>query len=309
MEKIIQLFFILSMQVISSMSLYAQTIPNDKLYLGQTPPGNKPEIFAPGIISLENRFETYPTFSPDGKEMYFSVVNASWTEGKILYTKIKDGIWSNPEIALFSDNQFINWESFISPDGQKMFFASNRPPSSNMDIWMTERISNSIWSNPVHLDNQINSNAEDGSACVTLNGTLYFKSSRGGGFGNSWLYRSKLVDGVYSEIENLGNIIKTGHQETEPYMSPDESYMIFISQTRIGGKGGWDLWICFRNKDNSWTEPINIGQEINSTDDEYGPRVTHDGKYLFFTRENRGKTMDIYWVSAKIIETLRGKKY
>jgi len=48
-----------------------------------------------------------------------------------------------------------------------------------------------------------------------------------------------------------------------------------------------------------------MGPEINTAADEYGPRVSPDGKYLFFTREVRGKTMDIYWVSALIVDRLR----
>jgi hypothetical protein len=47
---------------------------------------------------------------------------------------------------------------------------------------------------------------------------------------------------------------------------------------------------------------------VNTADDEYGPRVTPDGKYLFFTRENRGKTMDIYWVSASMIDRLGAER-
>jgi Tol biopolymer transport system component len=274
-------------------------------YLEQTPPGDSAIVFAPGIVSLENRLETYPTFSPDGKEMFFSVVNAAWTEGKILCTRLENGAWTKAEAAPFSDNRYINWESYIAPDGKKMFFASNRPPSSGMDVWMVERTSDASWSAPVHLPDPVNSLAEDGSACVANSGILYFKSLRSGGTGTSWLYRAILKDGAYPQIESLGNIIETVSGETEPYVSPDESYLIFISQTRTGGKGGWDLWICFRNHDGSWTQPVNMGPKINTADDEYGPRVTHDGKYLFFTREKRGKTMDIYWISAKNIDKIK----
>jgi Tol biopolymer transport system component len=278
-------------------------------YLGQTPPGERPVIFAPGIISLADRLETYPAFSPDGKEMFFSVVNAAWTKGEILRTGIKDGNWIKPEKAVFSDNPYVNWESSLSPDGRRLFFASNRPPSpgSDIDLWMVERASDATWSNPVRLGSPVNTSADDGSACVTNNGTLYFRSGRGGGLGGSELYRSKWDGQAYSRVESLGGLMKTGAKETEPFMAPDESYMTFISQTRTGGKGGWDLWIVFQKKDGSWTPPVNMGPEINTAADEYGPRVTPDGKYLFFTREIRGKAMDIYWVSAKVIETLRTK--
>jgi Tol biopolymer transport system component len=279
--------------------------PASAAYLGQTPPGDAPEVFAPGIISLENRLETYPAFSPDGEELYFSVVNAAWSEGKILWSRLENGAWTKPEAAPFSDGRFIDWESSISPDGKKMFFASNRPPSSGMDIWLVERMPDASWSDPVRLPAPVNSAAEDGSPCFTNHSTLYFKSLRSGEIGGSWLYRAPAQGGAYAQIESMGNIMKTTTGESEPYMSPDESYLIFISQTRVGGKGGWDLWICFRNNDGSWTDPISMGPEINTVADEYGPRVTHDGKYLFFTRESRGRAMDIYWVSARIIDRLR----
>lgn len=274
-------------------------------YLGQTPPGSVPQIFAPGIISLSGRLETYPAFSPDGKDMYFSVVNASWSKGVIFHTRVRNGIWTIPDTAAFSKNIYINWESFISPSGNKQFFATNRPPSIGMDIWMINRTSDSTWSEATRLNSPVNSGAEDGSACITNNGTLYFKSGRGGGVNGSMLYRSLLIDTSYSQIENLGSIIHTAAGESEPFMSPDESYLIFISQSRPGGYGGYDLWICFKKLNGIWTEPVNMGPNINTALDEYGPRVTQDGNYLFFTRDNRSTSMDIYWVSAGIIDSLK----
>ncbi|MCX6303539.1 MAG: hypothetical protein NT040_01085 [Bacteroidetes bacterium] len=282
----------------------SRTICSDSSYLGQPAPGNIPQKFAPGIISLDNRRETYPTFSPDGKELFFSVVNAAWTSGKILHTREVNGTWTAVDTACFSVNNYINWESSFSPDGNRQFFTSTRPPSSGTDIWLADRTPDSTRTTPVHLDSPVNSGAADGSACVTNNGTLYFKSLRGGGTGGSILYRSKLAGGVYSQVESLGNIIQTGPGESEPYMAPDERYMIFTSETRAGGHGGWDLWICFMKPDSSWTDPVNMGADINTMGEEYGPRVTTDGKYLFFTREN-GTSMDIYWASAFIIDSLK----
>jgi len=300
-------YFLLTLVLLSA-ACYAQITPVEKLYLGQKPPGSKAEIFAPGIISLENRFESYPAFSPDGTEMYFTVVNETWTKGKILFTKLSKGVWSTPITAPFSMGNYINWECAFSPDGKLLLFSSSRPPSSssNMDIWMTERLSDTAWTEPVRLNSPVNSNSDDGTPSISANETLYFKSRRGGGVGGSWLYRAKLNKEANYQVENLGNVIKTGPMETEPFISPDEKYLIFTSQTRKGGAGGWDLWICFRSEDNSWTEPINMGAELNSADDEYGPRVSYDGKYLFFTREIRGKSMDIYWVDTGIIEKLKG---
>lgn len=309
MKSFLQFICILVLLIVLAFSMNAQSNKIDKPYLGQNPPGKTPEIFAPGIISLDNRLETYPTFSPDGKEMFFSVVNSAWNIGTIFNSKLVNGNWTQPDTAIFSKNNYINWESFISPDGKKQFFASNRPPSNDMDIWMTELKSGSAWQEPVRLNSPVNSAFADGSACVVSNGNLYFTSRRGGGVGGSMIFRSQFIDNNYPQIENLGGIIKTTTDEAEPFVAPDESYMIFISQNRQGGYGGWDLWICFKNKDNSWSEPVNMGKDINSAKEEYGPRVTPDGKYLFFTRETRGKDMDIYWVSAGIIDSLKSANF
>ena len=274
--------------------------PSADSYLGQTPPGDAPSVFAPGVVSLEARLETYPTFSPDLKTLFFSVVNTDWTQGRLLSARLENGTWTNPATAAFSDGRFVTWESSFSPDGKRMFFASNRPPSSGMDIWMVERTSDTSWSAPVRLAAPVNSAADDGSPCVTSHGTLYFKSLRGGGTRGSLLYRAALQDGGYRTIESLGETVRTTAGESEPYVAPDESYVIFISQTRAGGRGGWDLWISLRDRNGSWSEPANLGPQINTADDEYGPRVTPDGQYLFFTRERRGQTMDIYWVKFPV---------
>jgi Tol biopolymer transport system component len=50
-----------------------------------------------------------------------------------------------------------------------------------------------------------------------------------------------------------------------------------------------------------------MGADINSSNDEFGPRVSPDGKFLFFTWEERGKTMDIYRVSTRIIDRLKNE--
>lgn len=74
---------------------------------------------------------------------------------------------------------------------------------------------------------------------------------------------------------------------------------------RDDGYGDSDLYISFRNEDGSWGKGINMGDTINTEIEEGYASITPDGKYLFFNRfPERGKA-DIYWVDARIIETLR----
>ena len=142
---------------------------------------------------------------------------------------------------------------------------------------------------------------------------------------------SKYENGKYSEPINLGSQINTEYWENDPYISPDESYIIFQTNRGENHEFG-DLYISFKNKNGLWIEPINMGENVNSPVSGEGcPWVTPDAKYLFYSSircdyeyyskepleyETKMQILnspgngseDIYWVDAKIIEKLRLKE-
>ena len=82
--------------------------------------------------------------------------------------------------------------------------------------------------------------------------------------------------------------------------------MVFTAKDLPGGYGHRDLYLTIRLTDGTWSKPQNLGPQINSANFEYGPRISHDKKYLFFTRADGwggyggpGDTGDIYWVEPK----------
>ena len=86
-----------------------------------------------------------------------------------------------------------------------------------------------------------------------------------------------------------------------------------MREGREGGFGDSDLYISFRQKDDSWGPAINMGDKVNSDKWDAYASVTPDGKYILFNRLIDGSNddkmdVDIYWVDAKIIETLRSKQ-
>ena len=89
-------------------------------------------------------------------------------------------------------------------------------------------------------------------------------------------------------------------------MAPDESYLI-VCLTTEDGFGEYDLYISFRTEDSSWTPPLNMGEGVNSPSYEFRPYVTPDGRFFFFTssRPDGPGDVDIYWMDAGIIDTLR----
>ena len=133
---------------------------------------------------------------------------------------------------------------------------------------------------------------------VASNGTYYFDEASE----NGPLRYSRLVDGNYEEPKALN--LDVGVWNAHPFIAPDESYIIWDDQ-RENGYGDSDLYISFRQQDNSWGPAINLGDKINTEfEDAYGS-VSPDGKYFFFHRSYGGDKADIFWVDAKTIFSLK----
>ena len=107
------------------------------------------------------------------------------------------------------------------------------------------------------------------------------------------------------KLKNMGSIINSKYYEAYPFLAEDGNFIIFESK-RPGGFGKSDLFISFKKK-NKWQKPKNMGEKINSKEGrETFPRISPDGKYLFFS-SNRSGDFDAYWIDAKIIEQLKNK--
>jgi hypothetical protein len=267
---------------------FALKPPRQKLrgdYVGQTPPNATPTIFAPNFISDQFN-ERDATFSPDGSEFYYTLWTGAF--GVILHTKQSDAIWSQPEVAPFS-SQFSDLEPFVTHDGARLYFASNRPlrgdETKDYDIFYVQRESEA-WSKPIHLDSTINQAGNEFYPTLTKNGTLYFTAQRKDGFGGEDIYRSQFIDGSLQKPENLGPAINSARGEFNAFVAPDESFIIFSSFGRPDGLGGGDLYISFY-VEGAWTNAINLGDSINSPQLDYCPSLSPDGSFFFFTSRRR----------------------
>jgi hypothetical protein len=264
-----------------------------------------PTIFVPGVISTGD-YEVCPQFSLDEKTFYFvkSTPDANfWT---IVVSQLEKGKWSAPRVAPFS-GQYSDADEFITRDGKQMFFISTRPLSNatnkeprKLDIWMMDKTATG-WGEPRNLGARVNSEQSEYFPTLTNDGTLYFGSRRAGGKGGVDLYRSRVVNGTYQEPENLGNAINTTFDEFEPFIAPDESFLVFMAGGRPDGLGGFDLYISY-NRNGQWTKAKNLGAPINSGADELSPRITFDGKYFFWAsaRSTIDKPKDKSWSFAEL---------
>jgi len=278
-------------------------------YLGQKPPGMTPELFAPGIVPTEDNEGLYGFFN-NGTLFLFDRTPADLEEWKpaVYRMELKDGKWTQPTA---SPNQGKPWYHYYTtaPEGKEVYFAwkgslGDRPSSADLNIWRVRK-TNEGWTKARKLPSPVNSMDLDTFPKVTEDGTLYFFSNREGGFGGHDIYRSPSINGKHTTVENLDAPINSEYDELDPFIAPDESYLIFCSKA-LEGFGGFDLFITFKKLDGAWTKPVNMGEGINTSAYDWVPYVTPDGKYFFFNSTRSG-SWDIYWVDAKIIEDLKPK--
>ncbi|MEM8894741.1 MAG: hypothetical protein AAGC88_09195 [Bacteroidota bacterium] len=273
------------------------------IYLGQTPPDTVPQKFAPGILSLDDRYEFGITISEAGDEIYFGIDIGGKPE--IHGTTLTDGRWSDPEPLLVGDEIGYN-DPMLSPDENRLYFISTaslngKAPAKDPDLWYMERTTDG-WGDPINAGPVINSGKKDFYISFADNGTLYFGSNVNSEEDRPFdydIYRAKLENGVYQKPERLPAPINTSWYELDVFIAPDESYMIFAASWKEGlGQG--DLYISFAESDGAWSQPQNMGTPINDEGHQLCPILSKDGKYFFYTSNK-----DIYWVSAEIINRYR----
>ena len=269
-----------------------------------TAPDTVPQVFAKGIISTERVREGAITFSPDMKVIYFTSMDST-TRVRIMEMKYSNGSWTQP-IEWEHSNLGNNHEPFVTPNGRNLYFVSNRHApdvKGSGRIWMTSRI-NAQWNAPRMLFD-VKSDKGLWFPSVSAKGTLFFGGYLDslGCYGKSDIY-SYSLNGNEGQIKNLGEVINSPFEEWDPYIAPDESYLLFESD-RPGGYGAVDIYISFK-EEGRWSQPINLGPTINTSAYEVAARVSPDGKYLFFDRPFKTE-QDIHWVSSAVIEKLRVK--
>lgn len=275
-------------------------------YFGQNMPGNLPELFSPNMISTSKNERDF-AITTHGKEMYFTKMYPNGKKGVILFMHFDGYFWAEPEVAPFS-GQYSDLEPALSPDGQKLFFASNRPMgisdsvSDDYNIWYVERLEGR-WSAPKDAGSEINSSKNEYFPSVSNDGTLFFTSDREDSMGKEDIYFSEYVNGKYTKPINIGEPINSENYEFNAFVAPDKSYLLFSSIGREDGLGGGDIYISKPVNDSTWSKPQNLGSQINSPYLDYCPCVSPDGKYLFFTSNRINSTLEKN--SGKNFKTLK----
>jgi hypothetical protein len=266
-------------------------------YLGQDPPGTYPEVFGPGIISVDENFEhSAAVFSPDGEEVYWCT-NVDWyTERgrrgmlRLYYMKVVDGRWTAPALAPFATDISVERPVF-SPDGNTLYFERFPDPENpdDVDIYFVRRTDDG-WSDQEPVSPLINSPAVERLYCVTSDGSMYF--SRNLLRSDEEIFVSRFVDGAFSEPEILGASYNSEDPELALVFGPNEEYM--LTDVINAQHTSSDLCVSFRKPDGTWTDRIKTPYYCGGF-----LALSPDGNYLFLMGEA------IYWVSTAFVDELR----
>lgn len=156
-----------------------------------------------------------------------------------------------------------------------------------------------IFGEPVNAGPPISTAAGDGCPVFTADGLSMFIESDRGGDWDLWLAKRETLDAPWQEPVNIGAQLGVGGGFA-PNISPD-GLTLYFSSWRPGGHGEADLYVTTRaSEDDPWTEPVNLGPNVNSPGFEDGSQVSADGLALYFTSDRPGGSWDLdIWMTTR----------
>jgi OmpA-OmpF porin, OOP family len=206
----------------------------------------------------------------------------------------------------------------VSADGNLLFFICENHPANtkyrsvpnSQDIWFSERDSAGKWAEARHLAYPLNT--------VQYNAVYWISPDN-----NRILIRGAFMEGAYMgkgvsmcNLKNNGSwsepnmlVIKNyekydrGHQSGASMAQDGQTLLLYMTPDKGGANN--DLYVCFLEKDGSWTEPRSLGKKINFPEyDEMTPYVASDGVTMYFSSNRPGGLGDNdIWMTKRLDKT------
>ncbi|MBI5219725.1 MAG: PD40 domain-containing protein [Bacteroidia bacterium] len=205
---------------------------------------------------------------------------------------IKNPVPFEPESLGDSINsEYDDYWPYLTADDQILVFTRDISKRKNEfslmrtgqeDIYISRKV-NGVFSKAKSIGPPINTEHNEGSECISVDGQYLFFTGCGriDGEGDCDIYLSKRTGNLWSKPVNLGPPVNTGKWESTPSLSADGKTLYFATN-RKGGKGRMDIWTATLSKDGGFNAPVNLGDSINTPEDEFAPFIHPDGKTLYF---------------------------
>ncbi len=195
--------------------------------------------------------EASVTFSPDGETMYFTRNN---TQGKkvifgtkkinflkIYRSRMVDGEWSEPEELPFNGNDYSTGHPALSPDGDKLYFVSDRPGTiGKTDIFYVLVNEDGSFSEPINLGPEINTRGREMFPFIN-DKKLYFSSDGHVGLGGLDIFEAVRSEDGFELAKNMGQPINSRLDDFS-YIVKEDTQEGYFASNRKGGKGDDDIY-------------------------------------------------------------------
>jgi L-ascorbate metabolism protein UlaG (beta-lactamase superfamily) len=277
-------------------------------FFGQAPPGPEPVRFWPEVLSAEECPHGQLAFWPDGQGVFWSAILGDGPEQTIFFSAFDGNTFSKPVVAPFAAPSGNGGPAFSS-DGERLYFNAELSVPGNASpgptaICYVERTGNG-WSRPVPIESTVDNRMTKGQVSVARNGNIYF-SGRVLTESTPGIYVCRYESGRHLPPEKLGGPLAAVPLLVDPWVDPDERFLLVSCPPQEGPPMRTDIGISYRQADGSWGRPVGLGAAVNTEAIERFPSLSRDGRYLFFIRSLSpqfvGDQAHFYWVDSGVLE-------
>jgi hypothetical protein len=236
-------------------------------------------------------YESSPSFTPDGREMYFLAADAAFSRYQIKVSRCKGGVWSPPESPAFARPAPVNEaDPFVTHDGRRLYYISTHgdPKHEDFDIWYVDRLASGAWGAPVRLPEPVNSRSSELLPRQDARGVLYFGSARDGGLGQGDIYTAELHAGAW-RVENVGAPVNTPAFEYEAEVSRDGRHLVVVAN-RVERSHLYR----YERRDGRWIELGEIGAKREHF--QVGPLLSPTADRLLFAQREAGRSGEMFLI-------------
>jgi len=172
----------------------------------------------------------------------------------------------------------------LTADGNMLVFTrSDRKKNTPEDLYYSVK-KNNQWQKAQNIGAPINTPKSEGAQSISADGrTMVFTAClRNDGLGSCDIYIAYKTGNKWTKPVNMGSPVNSKYKETQPSLTADGKGLYFVSN-RPGGKGKFDIWYSKQLKNGKWSVPENLGDSINTPEDELAPFIHYDGQTLYFS--------------------------
>lgn len=206
--------------------------------------------------------------NPDDQRYFEDIYRASWNEETEKWDSVTNHLGKLNSIGFDAVGHIAN-------GGNRVYITRNtsivdmKTHTRGSDIMVAEFTNQGRWSKPKPInDKSINTSYFDGAPCLTEDeNTMFFVSDRRGKGHRADIFVTRKEGRKWVEAEPLPDNINTPGNETTPFITPDGQYLFYSSDGFVG-MGGYDIYVSKNLGNGEWSDPINLGPEFNSVNND-----------------------------------------